>query len=311
MIGRFYNSDGDAWQIEQFISFDICHGLGEPCDYYEVSFPYDSSMLKKLSRAYRFVAVHGDETVFRGVVDEYTISISEESGAVVSVSGRSMAALLLDNEAEAAVYGTLTLDTVIANHVKPWGIGTIRKKSMPPLYSFTVESGDSQWSILKRYCRYSCGVQPRFSKEGILILNDESGSYLSLTDDDISLGIKFRDTRYGCISEVLVKNRVTGASYTVENHALKNRGGSARRVINVPRTSGYDSMRYTGEYQITEASRGKRFARIDVPELFAAFPADRITVHSSCLGLDGTFTVSETHCYANENGYGTEICVEV
>lgn len=311
MIGRFYNSNGNAWQIEQFISFDICHGLGEPCDYYELSFPYDSSMLQKLSDSFRFVAVHGDETVFRGVVDEYTISIGEEYGAVVTVSGRSMAALLMDNEAEAASYGTLTLDTVIANHVKPWGIGTIRKKSMPPLYSFTVDSGDSQWSILKRYCRYSCGVQPRFSREGVLLLNDEAGSYLSLTDDDISLGVKYRDTRYGCISEVLVKNRVTGASYTVENKELKNRGGSARRVINVPRTSGYDSMRYTGEYQIAEAERGKRFARIDVPQLFAAFPADRISVQSSCLGLDGTFTVSETHCYVNENGYGTEICLEV
>ena len=311
MTGRFYNANGDAWQIERFISFDICHGLSEPCDYFEVCFPYESSMLDKLSGAYRFVAAHGDDTVFRGVVDEYTISISTEGGSVVTVSGRSMAALLMDNEAEAVTYGTLTLDTVIANHVTPWGISTVRIKDMPPLYSFTVDSGDSQWSVVKRYCRYSASVQPRFSKEGILILNDAPGGYISLTDDDISLGIKYRDTRYGCISEVLIKNRVTGASYTVGNQKFKDRGGSARRVINVPRTAGYDSMRYTGEYQIAEAERGKRFAKVTVPTLFAAFPADRITLHSTCLGLDGTFTVSETRCYANEDGYGTEISMEV
>ena len=311
MTGRFYNSDGSAWQITNFISFDICHGLGEPCDYYEVSFPYEKDMLSKLSRAYRFVAVHGEDNVFRGVVDEYTISIDEDGGEVVCVSGRSLAALLLDNEAEAASYGTLTLDTVIANHVTPWGIGTIIKKNMPPLYEFTVNSGDSQWSVLKRYCRYSCGVQPRFSPNGVLILNDESGSYVNLNDTDITGGIRYRETRYGNISEVLVKNRVSGASYVVENSDFKSRGGSARRVINVPRTSGYDSMRYTGEYQIAEASRGKRYLLIDVPVLFAAFPADRATVSSTALGLHGTYTVSETHCYANASGYGTEISLEV
>lgn len=132
---------------------------------------------------------------------------------------------------------------------------------MPPLYVFTVSSGDSQWSVLKRYCRFSAGIQPRFSKDGTLILNGEAGDMVDLRNAGFFIKTRFVDTRYGNISEVLVKNRVTGASYTVENAEFKKRGGSARRVINVPRTSTYDSMRYTGQYQINEAARENAICR--------------------------------------------------
>ncbi len=306
MTGIFYGADGSQWLVTEFISFDICHGLGEPCDYFEVSFIYESSMLDKLSRSYRFTATNDGETVFKGVVDEYTVNINDE-GSTVTVSGRSLAALLLDNEAEAISYGSVTLDAVLNNHVSPYGIKSVKKKSMPPLYTFTVASGDSQWSVLKRYCRFAAEIQPRFSKDGVLVLNGEAGNTLSV---DL-LKVRFSDTRYGNISEVLVKNRVTGASYTVENAEFKKRGGCSRRVINVPRTSGYDSMRYTGQYQISEAKRGKRYVQITAPQLFAAFPADRIKLNYSPLGLTGTFTVCESHTFLNADGYGTELKLEV
>ena len=310
MTGTFYYGNEVTWRVTDFLSFDICHGLGEPCDYFEVSFVYTSDMLKLLSKVNRFRAEQDGETVFNGVVDEYTISI-DETGAKVAVSGRSLAALLLDNEAEAVTYGTVTLNTVLGNHVSPYGIGPAKKKSMPPLYVFTVASGDSQWSVLKRYCRFSAGIEPRFSKDGTLILNDQAGKTRDLTRYGAGIKTKYVDTRYGNISEVLVKNRVTGANYTVQNSEFKKRGGCARRVINVPRTSTYDSMRYTGQYQIAEAAKDKRYVQIAVPALFAAFPADKVKIDNSALGLGGTYKVCESHCFADENGYGTELKLEV
>lgn len=310
MTGTFYYGNGLRWRVTDFLSFDICHGLGEPCDYFEVSFLYSKDMLPMLSKVNRFKAEHGGEIVFQGVIDEYTINI-DESGSTVTVSGRSLAALLLDNEAEAVSYGTVTLDTVLGNHVSPYGIGPAKKKKMPPLYVFTVNSGDSQWSVLKRYCRFSAGIEPRFSKDGTLILNDEAGKTVDLRRYVSTLKTKYVDTRYGNISEVLVKNRVTGANYTVQNTAFINRGGCARRVINVPRTSTYDSMRYTGQYQISEAARDKRYVQITVPSLFAAFPADKVRIDNTALGLGGTYKVCASHCFADENGYGTVLNLEV
>lgn len=310
MTGTFYYGSEVTWSVTDFLSFDICHGLGEPCDYFEVSFLYSSDMLPMLSKVNRFRAEHGGEVVFNGIVDEYTISI-DDTGATVTVSGRSFAALLMDNEAEAVVYGAVTLDTVLGNHVTPYGIGPAKKKNMLPLYMFTVESGDSQWSVLKRYCRFSSGIQPRFSKDGTLILNDQAGKTVDLTRYGATLKTKYTDTRYGNISEVLVKNRVTGASYTVQNAEFKKRGGCARRVINVPRTSTYDSMRYTGQYQISESAKDKRRGSVTVPLLFAAFPADKVKMANSAAGLCGTYKVSSSHCFANENGYGTVLELEV
>ena len=55
------------------------------------------AQLPKLQSACRFRAVHNNAVVFKGIIDEYSISI-DEKGSVVTLSGRSDAALLLDNE---------------------------------------------------------------------------------------------------------------------------------------------------------------------------------------------------------------------
>ena len=112
MTGYIINSSGTETELPSFLSWDICHSIGEPCDWFEVSFIYYSHQLSKLQSACRFRAEHDGATVFTGVVDEYSISI-DEHGSVVTISGRSPAALLLDNELPAAMYAALSSESLV------------------------------------------------------------------------------------------------------------------------------------------------------------------------------------------------------
>lgn len=112
------DKDGVSTPLPEFLSWDVCHGMGEPCDWFEVSFIYYSAQLPKLQTACAFRATHNSAVVFSGVVDEYSISI-DEKGSVVTLSGRSKAALLLDNELPAQEYAALSSAGAVSGFVSP------------------------------------------------------------------------------------------------------------------------------------------------------------------------------------------------
>ncbi|MDO4815176.1 MAG: hypothetical protein Q4A83_01040 [Bacillota bacterium] len=310
MRGILYTKELSPYELPLLYEWDVCHGMGETCDYFEVTCPFEKSMLHKLADAKLFRGVNNEDTVFYGVVDEYTI-VCDEEGSRVTVRGRSMSALLFDNEAEAASYVSVSLDTIIACHVTPYGIGKIEKRSMPLLYRFNVASGESEWSVLSRFCRYSCGVQPRFSREGALLLKDKQGPVRTINSGSRVFSLKRHDCRYGVISSVLVKNRVTGARYTVHNEAFEARGGVSRRVLTVPKTTGADAMRYTGEYQIRESKRGKNIIEIGVTTQFAGFAGDVAELNLPDAGLSGRYRIVKSRCWADGNDGGTYLTLEV
>ena len=115
MQGYLIDKNGTEYELPELLSWDICHGLGEPCDYFEVTVLYDTEMLTELYNAVRFRAKNGNDTVFYGVVDEYIINI-DESGSAVSINGRSLAALLMDNELPKCTHYSLSRDTLLSNY---------------------------------------------------------------------------------------------------------------------------------------------------------------------------------------------------
>ena len=65
-----------------------------------------------LSAACRFFAQWEGERVFTGVVDEFAV-ICGRDGLYLELSGRGMAALLLDNESEALSYERAVLEEIL------------------------------------------------------------------------------------------------------------------------------------------------------------------------------------------------------
>ncbi len=310
MKGYIINSSGTESVLPEFLSWDVCHGLGEPCDWFEVSFIYYSNQLLRLQNACRFRAENNGVTVFTGVVDEYSISI-DEHGSVVTISGRSQAALLLDNELPAAAYASLSSADMVSSFVTPYGIAQVVRGTAKSLGGFKVSTGESAWSAVKRFCRFAWGTTPFFTPAGVLVLNGRDGKSLTVDGNKDAAAIKMRNERYGIISDVRVKNRVTGASYTVQNTDFIERGGKSHRELTVPKTTGADAARYTAEYQIAESERGKHFIELTLTKQFVAFPSDIVALKSSALGVDGSYKVSSSHCWADSFSAGTIVTLEV
>ena len=310
MTGYLIDVNGQTMTLPPLLSWDISHGLGEPCDAFEVSFLYSKEMLKSLWGAVRFKAEHDGKTVFCGVVDEYEIS-ADGSGLVADVRGRSLAALLLDNECESTEYANVGLDFILRRHVYPWGVKNVRTKAMSTAGSFTVASGQSQWSVLREFCWFAGNVMPRFSADGVLLLDGEKGNTIILKADTPVTAALLRDDRYGVISQALVKSRAKGGgTSTVTNAAYAARGASCRRVISVPRHSSYDLMRHTAQYQISRSQSGKRVCEITLPGLFAAFAGDIAALDYPPFGLYGNYNVYESRCWADKKSAGTTLTLD-
>ncbi len=316
MRGYLIDKNGSEYELENLLTWDVCHGMGEPCDYFEVNALYTAAMLPKLASATRFKGIYDGKTVFFGVVDEYKVSI-DEKGATVAINGRSLAALLMDNEVEERRSYIMTRSTIIDTCLMPFGITDIKPATMQQVVYFPIKRGDSAWTALKRFCLKSAHAMPRFTPAGKLLMTEEAGSTLQINADAEAERIKYKDERYGVISKITVANRAGGGSYTLTNQAFVNRGGSCRRylftekfdtVITDPSQAG---DRFTGEYQIAQSMSGKNCIEITVPRQFACFPGDTVSFSSRVLGLSGSYKVTATHCWADAVSAGTLITMEV
>ena len=207
--------------------------------------------------------------------------------------------------------GTSVCGMVVFENGKPKRAGYRRFKMR------TVDRTDDYASMAealsRRAAEYARGAAGKFGVLPDLILLDggRGGDTRSIGGATAVSDVKFRDDRYGVVSRVLVKKTRSGAVSTVDNEPFLARGGSARRVVQVPRYTDYDAMRYTGEYQIAQSKADSVVCTLTVPSLFAAFAGDTVFLHTSPIGLTGRYRVSRSRCWAEAGRYGTELTLAV
>lgn len=306
MTGYLILPDKSVYQLPDLISWEIIHTAGDGADAFNISFIYTPQMADMLRSAYRFRGVHDGKTVFFGVVDDFQVNI-DGIGAAVSVTGRGLAALLLDNEAESVEYSTCTLNEILRVHVRPWGISDISADNMGSLSGYRVSSGVSQWQALAGFTRWVGNITPRFSKEGTLLITKKTDTPILITEQSGIHSMRWTKKRYGVISEVLVKGNTSGERRIIKNQDFLNKGGACRRVICVPNYTGYDAMRYTGEYQIRESQKNAETLELKMSEPFYAFAGDSVRLTLPSCGITGDFTVSQSMSQADGNGCGTTL----
>lgn len=303
-----YDKDGGETALGGILSWEFCHGFGQPCDSFELKFLWKKEMAKTLESACGIRAMHEGRVVFKGRIDEYCLK-ADARGGLGQLSGRGMQALLLDNEAESADYYNADLTYILSRHVQPFGIGEIDTsgaEGSTPV--FTVESGESHWGVLEEFARFCCGVKPRFSPEGALIMNGEAvGKSMVIDSTTPFTDMEYRQDRYGVISSVKIKKYSSGVVLTMDNAQFKAIGGSCGRIINVPKKTGYDSMRYTAKYRMDRSLEDFRKMFVTLPWAFAAFPGDKIEVKDSPMGTDGAFLVVGSRCRCDGAGVYTRL----
>ena len=131
---------GEVWELPPARKWEMEYGIGTPCDSFFLTLPWKNAMETKGKDWVRFHAEHEGERVFTGVVDECEVSLSDR-GCVLELSGRGMAALLLDNEALGQDYQLATLEDILRDHVTPYGIVTEEKPALSSVARFRVDVG--------------------------------------------------------------------------------------------------------------------------------------------------------------------------
>lgn len=302
--------DGERYQLPMLVEWDLTHTGSVPCDSMAVTCLYDQGMSDVLPRATRFAARSGGTTMLRGVVDAYEISFSPQ-GMLVTVEGRGMAALLLDNESEAITYGRASLADILQNHVTPYGVSTEVRREVSGR-NYAVVSGSSQWKALRGFTHRYGGFEPYFTREGVLVAGPlwGSGRTLRINDETPLLSLRKREQRYGVISEMLIQDKVQGVSHSVVNEDFAAQGGQRRHVLYMPRSTA-DQRRYTGEYQIAQSELERLEISLELPLAFAASPGDRVSLSLSRLGLSGAYDVVSARSRMDGSGERTEMTLSV
>ena len=173
MTGYVTMCDGRRSALPALLQWDIKLTDGDPCDGFSVCFPYERALAQTLRGAVFFTAEEDGATVFTGVVDDYEITL-DAKGLLAEMTGRGMAARLLDNQVRAAEYLSAQLADILKSYVLPYGVTKLRAVQMPAVERFVVETGYSCWQVLAGFCRHSADIFPRFLPDGTLVLEPET-----------------------------------------------------------------------------------------------------------------------------------------
>lgn len=231
--------------------------------------------------------------MFTGLVDECEVSVTVK-GRILELSGRGMAARLLDNEALGQDYQSATQADIIRDHVAPYGVEVAPGAVLPPVSHLSVATGSSEWSVVYEFARYYGGVAPRFDRLGRLVLSGWNDSRERVVDDSAPLiSLARRDRRYGALSQVLVRDRWSGRVETVSNAPFQAAGGMARRVVTMPARSSYKAMRYSGQFQLDKSAAGLERVEVTLGEAFCAWPGDLVTLQRSGWDWNGRYRAAE------------------
>ena len=246
MKGYLTTCDGAQFELPTLLKWEFSYTGSVPCDSFTLKCAYEPAMAEVLRRAVRFTAREDGTVEFAGVVDECGVTC-DEKGLQLEVSGRGMAALLLDNEAESVSYQWATMEEILKNHVTPYGIVCTGYDAVTAAARYRVANGSSQWKALNNFAALHGGIEPYFDKTSALeVKKNRKAARVSIDAKTPVTALAYCDKRYGVIAEALVVDSKAGVKQSVKNEAFCARGGTSRRVFYVPARSGTQAMRYTG-----------------------------------------------------------------
>lgn len=302
MQGILKTYDGRQYPLPALLEWELCLTGGVPCDSFRLKAPLSDELRELLPDVTRFLARKEGKDLFQGVVDEYEL-VWDGNGESVTVSGRGMAALLLDNESERVTYQNPTMQEILNNHVLDFGVEV--DGGVPNIAgesSYVVESGSSQWKALSGFTSFYGGFVPHFTPMGRLCLREESGKQVLLGDGEAVLQLQKKEKRYGVLSEVLVIDKRRMLRQSIQNPDFIRQGGNCRRVVYMPGRSTFAAMRYTGEYQIRQSEKERLEIEVTLGRSFAAFPGDEVQLQLGRWGVRGRFRVQEAESRMDGSG---------
>lgn len=211
-----------------------------PADSLDITFAIDlTNIEEKTFPEIKYIKVFDDKNkilVFNGILDEQIVKISQ-NGAYLELHARSMAALLLDNEANPCVYSLPSLKDIFKNHIEQYGFAGFNGNEESFSKPFEVNKGTSQWEALSRFCKEYLNAFPRVEPSTFINItknyNEKEICFSNELNDSINyLYISENTKRFKVISEVNLRCSKDGVySTTIVNEKSKNRDIKRKRYI--------------------------------------------------------------------------------
>ena len=228
------------------------------------------------------------ELCFDGITDKQEESRAGEQ--LLSLKGRSRAALLLDNEAIPQTYCMPSLSTIFRRHVQPYGFSGFRGGTKIFTGTLTVSKGMSEWQAAAAFCTQYLKVKPRI-QDGVFDASGESpqGGIVFGNSGGVPYSALTVQNRYGeLFSELWAQGGTENAYLPVfRDKTAAALGVRRRRCL----AAGQDAE------SVLRAARGKSFAvLVDCPGEIPVrlFQSARVTDEDS---------VAEENLYVSETAY--------
>lgn len=307
MTAYVTDSAGGRWALPSPTAWRMEYTAGVPCDSFWLRCPWDGENPTKPEDWVMFQGEREGERVFTGVVDECEVTITS-AGRMLELSGRGMAARLLDNEALSQDYLSATQADILRDHVTPYGVEAAPGGQLPAVSQFSVSTGSSEWSVVYDFARYYGGVSPRFDRMGRLVLSPWSDGQERVIGDNAPVtAITRRDRRYGALSQVLVRNRWSGRVEPVDDSQFQQAGGMARRVITMPSKSSFKATRYSGQFQLEKSGAERQRLEVTIAQPFCAWPGELVSVQRSGWDWNGRYRAVRVCVGMDQRGYWSRL----
>ena len=153
---ELFFSDKSREVLPHVLSVKLDCQLDVPADSLTLTLPF----AKKYREAVLAAAWEGDILRFYGPVDE-VITVSQSGKHILRLYARSLAAFLLDNEAEPLTYANPSNKLMAERHLLPFGVTEYDNERHPLYDCLQIDKGMSHWQALERFCRKRYGSLPR------------------------------------------------------------------------------------------------------------------------------------------------------
>lgn len=278
----------------------------------ELSVPADNIILtcaynKALREKADYISVfNNDELIFKGQIDDI-INIKSSNGVITKITARSLASMLLDNEAEPVTYNNPASEFIFNKHLKPFGIHSYEADEKPFYGSLKIDKGMTHWQVFENFCKNRYGVIPRISGDGKAYFCGYKGEKVITFGDDCGdvkyHSIKEINHRCKLISEVKLKL----SEFGLYNGAIKNTNPdikSINRVRYVNATSDRSTI-HTADKIIAQSNIDSFDAYLEAQGCYVNLIGSRAEINDSVFGKINGLVVKKARYTLDSTGEKT------
>ncbi len=303
MTFQLFDMDGNVFEPEKMISYELVSEAEAPCDGLRLSFSCGENIGEiSVVKAYR-----NNKLSFNGFCDKQKITFSA-SGKICFIYARSSASLLVDNEAVPCQYKNPSARQLWFSNAKDFGF----KMNLPELYSensYLVPKGTSCYGAINNYVSAVSGTPVYATPENVLKTYEKNSTVKRLDDYNI-LSLSYVINRSEPISEIDYKiNSADNYSYHFKSGFVQKMGIERKRMMNLSSIPLW--QREINAEKMIEKSLAEYYSVSAVIlgesdlEIF-----DRVIIDFDDCFNDEEFYVSELAVCKNENGEQTTVLLK-